>query len=553
VLPQQRLELFVPHDNSSSRTGAGRSTLTTMKEQAGAGGNPCRSLTRPELSMTQNVLPQRFLRGLSIAPRAEALRVGARAVSYQELHAFAAGWAGALLHRVEGPGPIGVLCGPGVEAYAGILAALWTGRTVVPLHADFPLNRTRLMLEAAQVSVVLADDAGQTVLDRLAREGFTVAALPASAALRTAATALGTPVPARDADVAYILFTSGSTGRPKGVRLTHGNVRHYFTLADEHYDFTAEDVFSQTFPLNFDCAMFNMFCGWGAGASVQAVPDAAFRDLPGFVAERRMSVWFSAPSTIGLIRRMGGLAAGGLPTLRWSLFAGEAVHAADLTDWLGAASASAAENIYGPTELTVTVTGHRWSPATSPAMCVNGLVPIGTVHRGHQWVLLATGGQVSDQEGELCVTGPQMTPGYVDPADGAGRFLHRDGRDWYRTGDRVRHLGGGELVYLGRTDAQVQLRGWRVELAEVEHALRRCDGVDNAVAVTRTGVDGELELVIYHTGTPTPPAVLAKQLRDILPAGMIPRHFRQLDAFPLNSNRKIDRAALARDAAGGAP
>jgi non-ribosomal peptide synthetase component F len=319
---------------------------------------------------------------------------------------------------------------------------------------------------------------------------------------------------------------------------------HYFGLLDQRYDFTAADVFTQTFDLNFDCAMFDMFCAWGAGASVVVVPPAAYRDMPAFLAEQGVSVWFSTPSAIALIRRMGGLTPGSMPSLRWAFFAGEALRCGDVAQWSAAAPAATIENLYGPTELTVTITGHRWDPATSPGLAINGLVPIGRLHAGHDHVLLGEDDRPADAEGELCIAGPQLTPGYLDPADDRGRFFERDGCRWYRTGDRVRRRSDGTLVYVGRLDSQVQVQGWRVELAEVDNALRAADGVEDAVTVARP-VDGSVELVVFYTGTECSPATLARYLRDVLPSGMLPRRFEHLSQFPLNSNRKIDRLALA--------
>ncbi|GAA3291354.1 AMP-binding protein [Streptomyces cinereospinus] len=506
--------------------------------------------------LVDSALTARFLRGLAVAPAGTAVRVGARSVRYAELHELALRWAGAL-HAAPGgpPRAVGVLTDRTLEGYAGVLAALYAGATVVPLHAGFPLERTRHMLRTARVDAVVADGPGLATLRQLAHAGLRLPVLAPEGgdhgtlpAIPVTGRPLDTPVRVRDTDAAYVLFTSGSTGRPKGVLITHGMTRHYFTLADRHYDFGADDAFSQTFDLNFDCAMFDMFCAWGAGAGLHPVPAQAYRDLPGFFAERSLTVWFSAPSAITLARRTGGLAPGGMPTLRWSLFAGEALRAADAVAWQDAAPGSTVANIYGPTELTLTVTGHRWSPQTSPDLCVNGLVPIGTVHEGHDHLLLTPDGRFSDHEGELCVTGPQMTPGYLDPQDNEQRFLRHDGRTWYRTGDRVRALAGGELVYLGRWDSQVQVNGWRVELAEIEFALAGCPGVRDAVAVTRT-TDGTVEIAVYYTGEPVPAARLAKQLAELLPKGMLPRRYTHLTEIPLNSNRKIDRRRLAEDAA----
>jgi amino acid adenylation domain-containing protein len=485
-------------------------------------------------------LHERFLRGLERSPGQPAIRVGDRSMSYEEVHERALRHAAA----VEGAPVVAALVGKGFDAYIAVLAGLYTGATVVPLSPAFPAAALRRMLALSGARAVLVDPDG-------------LAALPADVDLPVHPVRAGTtirpldaPRPVRSEDVAYMLFTSGSTGVPKGVPITHGSTDHYFALADRRYDFHEEDVFSQTFDLNFDCAMFDMFAAWGAGASISPLPAHAFRDLPAYVSEQRMTVWFSVPSTIGLIERTGGLSPGALPTLRWSLFAGEALRGSDAAAWQAAAARSTVENLYGPTELTITVTAYRWRPDESPDRCVNGLTPIGAVHAGHDHLLLDEDGRPGAGEGELCITGPQMSAGYLDPADDEGRFLDHGGRRWYRTGDRVRQLTDGELVYVGRRDAQVQIQGWRVELAEVDHAVASCAGVTAAVTVTRPGPKG-LELMVYYTGEPCPAEELARQLRTRLPAGMMPRGFAHIAEFPLNANRKVDRGALAALATAG--
>ena len=140
-----------------------------------------------------------------------------------------------------------------------------------------------------------------------------------------------------------------------------------------------------------------------------------------------------------------------------------------------------------------------------------------------------------------------MTPGYLDPADEQGRFLEHDGQRFYRTGDRCRRLSGTDLAYLGRLDSQVQVLGWRIELTEVEHALRDC-GIQDAVALGVAG-DAGTELFVFYTGGERPVLELVRALRAVLPEGVIPRHYRHVEEFPLNSNRKIDRKTLAARAA----
>ncbi|MEE1806584.1 amino acid adenylation domain-containing protein [Streptomyces sp. BE133] len=500
-----------------------------------------------------HALYDRFLRGLARSPHGVAIRAGDHSLTYTELYERALTWAGSLLAGLpERPAAVGVLAAKGIDAYTGILACLFTGVTMVPLQPAFPVLRTRQMLEAAGVQALIVDGEAATALARLRAHGVELPALLDSdrsgdGQVIAPDPALRLPRPCAVApdDVAYVLFTSGSTGRPKGVPVTQANGAHYFGLLDSRYDFGPDDVFSQNFDLNFDCAVFDVFCAWGAGATLVAVPASAYLNLPEFVAEQGITVWFSTPSVISLVRRTGGLGDGELPSLRWSFFAGEAVTIRDVEDWQRAAAKSSVENLYGPTELTITITHHRWSPEESLRIATAGVVPIGQVHPGHEWLVVDESGEPRTEEGELCIAGPQLTAGYLDPADDADRFLVRKGLRYYRTGDRVRQAEGGQLLYLGRLDQQVQVRGVRVELAEIDEALRGCPGVEDGVAVpVRSGES--VELVAFHTGEAVPAVTLARELSRSLPRAVIPRHFLHTAEFPLNPNRKIDRRALIR-------
>ncbi|MEV8559179.1 AMP-binding protein [Streptomyces sp. NPDC051917] len=500
----------------------------------------------------------RFLEGLRAAHDQPALCLGAEErYTYGELHDTALRWAGTLTRRLAGrPRRVAVLAGKNLTGYAGLLAALYTGAAAVPLHVGWPAEQIGQMLRAARVDAVIADPDGLLTVTETGlglpvlcpdRPGSGADDGPFGGLLPPElADALAEPAGVAPDDVAYVLFTSGSTGRPKGVPLTHANLLHYFAVVDARYDFGVGDGFAQTVELNFDCTAFDLFCAWGAGACVHPVPPTAYLDLPAFVRERRITVWFSTPSAISLVRRTGRLTPGSLSGLRWSFFAGEALKCGDVEDWHRAADHSIIENLYGPTELTITISAHRWSAQISGELAVNGVVPIGAVHEGHLARLLDEDGQESRHSGELCVSGPQLTPGYLDPADGEGRFFVEDGRTWYRTGDRVVRTAD-QYSYVGRLDSQVQLKGLRVELAEVDNAARSCPGVTDAVAVARPA-DTSLELVVFYTGERVPAASLLKHLRSLLPSGALPREFRHVESFPLNSNRKTDRRELARRA-----
>lgn len=502
-------------------------------------------------------LPERFLRGLAISPGKEAIRLPERSLTYEEAHELALLWAGSLLRAFEDPPrAIGVLAGKGLESYIGVLAALYCGVPAVPLQPDFPAYRTRSMLRAAGVSAIVADDRGCRLLPELPETAGVPVLAPAADAAPPGQPAIpvrpgfAVPEPRRadPGEAAYILFTSGSTGRPKGVVITHANLGHYFAELQARYRFGPDDVFSQVFDPAFDCAISDLFAAWGAGAALVSVPAAAYRSMTDFITAAGITVWYSTPATISVVARRGGLAPNSLPSLRLSTFAGDALMAADAAAWQAAGPQGIIDNLYGPAETTITCTVYRWAPGTSPGESLNGIAPIGRLHGGHEYLLLDSQGTETGAEGELWISGPQVTPGYLDPGDDHGRFLVRGGRRWYRTGDRMRRADNGDLLFLGRTDNQVQVQGWRTELAEIDHRMRAIAGVRDAVTVA-TVVEGTPRLVVFYTGTPLPARQLSRQLMTVLPQQMIPRHFEHLDELPLSANRKVDRRAMRERAA----
>ncbi|OSP41580.1 AMP-dependent synthetase [Streptomyces sp. 13-12-16] len=503
--------------------------------------------------ITPITLVERFLRGLEISPDRPAVRIGSDAITYRQVHSTALRWAGALV-AAGSPRAVGVLTGKSMTAYVGLLAVLYAGASVVPLQPDFPAARTRRMIKMAGVETLIADERGLAVLSEIADQETVVRVLDTDGFADRFPTvpvasesAISEPIRVTPSDRAYILFTSGSTGVPKGVPISHGGLVHYLDQLDKRCDFRWDDVFAQTYDLAFDPGIHDVFAAWGAGAMLQAVPTSAYRDLPAFLGEHGVTIWHSTPSAIWMAREMGGLAEGALGGLRWSFFGGEALRFQDVTDWLAAAPGSKLENLYGPTELSIGITGHRWSGEESVRGSVNGTVPIGKVYDDHEFRLVTEEGEQSSVEGELWIAGPQMTTGYLDPANNEGRFVELDGLRWYRTGDRVRANPDGHLVYIGRMDSQVKVHGWRVELAEVDHLARGCEGVRDAATVTRSATHGT-ELVVFYTGVEVPEAMLADAMRAALPVSTLPRQYIYVEEFPLTPNQKVDRLALQKQA-----
>ena len=348
--------------------------------------------------------------------------------------------------------------------------------------------------------------------------------------------------------VAYLLFTSGSTGVPKGVPITNGNVRAYLTWARGRYSVGPADRCSQTFDQTFDLSVHDLFVAWDGGACVYALSPVELLAPAGFINRHQLTVWFSVPSIPAQMRKRGTLKPGSLPTLRWSLFCGEPLPQASAEAWQSAAPNSVVENLYGPTELTIACTVHRWDPTTSPAMCVNGMVAIGLPFPGLEAVLLDESLKPvpAGQAGELCVAGAQTSPGYWrDPAKTAERFVNFEGRRYYRTGDRAQMLNCREFVCLGRADYQIKVLGFRVELGEIEAVLQKNSGVVQAVAMGWPVSEGTAQgIVAFVSGASLDGEALKANARESLPDYMAPSKVYVMENMPLNANGKVDRGAL---------
>jgi amino acid adenylation domain-containing protein len=513
-----------------------------------------------------------FLRSVRDFGQRPALEVDQDVLTYAELAARASRLATAIRRfEVESRPVAGVYAYRSATAYAGILGILMAGKGYVPLHPHFPAVRTRDMLALSDAETVivgseaLAGLAGTleaidrplllicpdtTDLARLRRRWSRHRFIGADELVP--AGDLIDPGQVDPESCAYLLFTSGSTGQPKGVPVSQGNVTSYLNYIANRYDIRPEDRASQAFQMTFDVSVHDMFVTWGHGACLCCLPHRTVMAPARFIQEKRLTLWFSVPSVIMFLSRMRMLKPGIFPSLRMSLFAGEPLPAGLAAQWQAAAPNSIVENLYGPTEATITITHYRWTP-DSPARSVNGIVPIGPVFSTQQAAVVNDElSAVADGEpGELCVAGSQVTRGYLNvPEKTASQYVRLPGDDrtvWYRTGDRVIRDPDGCIHYLGRIDRQVQIRGYRVELQEVEQVVRGAAGTELAVAVphpVRNGcAEGIHVFVCGHADDRIRQRIMAECGRR-LPDYMVPRSVRFRLNLPLNANGKIDRDGL---------
>ncbi|MFP8962479.1 amino acid adenylation domain-containing protein [Streptomyces nanhaiensis] len=483
-------------------------------------------------------VPQLFEAQAARVPGRVAVRHGAVRLTYAELNAR----ANRLAHRLRGLG-----VGPGSlvalaterspETFVGLMAVLKAGGAYVPVEPSHPAERVRSVLEGSGVALVLTTEESAARVPRCAARTLVLDGDPGEGHPQD------DPVPsAGPDDPAYVIHTSGSTGRPKGVEISHGALAHLLAALGELGWIDENDRMAAPTTPAFDLSVPDLFLPLVTGACVDIVPPREASDgraLARRLREHGVTAMQATPTTWQLL-----LDAGWSPDGRFTAVCGGEPVPAALARRLAREGATV-WHMYGPTEATVWATAHRVTGDETR-------LPLGrplpnTVLR----VADAQGRRCpAGVPGELWIGGPQLARGYLgSPGLTAERFVERDGVRWYRTGDIVRHRADGALEFVGRDDTQVKLRGFRVELGEIEAVLGDSPEVARAVAAVREDVPGDRRLVAYLV--PAAPGALddggAAALRaaaERLPAHMLPSRAVVVDRLPLTPNRKVDRAAL---------
>jgi amino acid adenylation domain-containing protein len=510
-----------------------------------------------------------FLHSLLANPSSPALELGELSLSYEQLWNYA-GRITTCLNDTLDPSEkvVAVLANRSVAAYGGILGVLASGRGYVPLNPKFPLERTLIMLKASGCkTLVVGQECAAALESLLPRLDMPLTLVipdsgwePVSTSPHRVISAQQLPKIADPRDpvvdgsaTAYLLFTSGSTGIPKGVAVSQSNVVAYMEYAAKRFGMHGGDRCSQNFDLTFDLSVHDLFTCWDAGATLCPYAEQTLTPAT-LVEEKELTCWFSVPSVAMFASKLGLLEPGAFPTLRWSLFCGEALSSTLAAAWQAAAENSILENLYGPTEATIAITYYRWDSDTSPAECVRGLVPIGWPFDGQQ--VCAVNDDLSPvpvgESGELCLGGSQVTRGYLnDPEKTANSFVrlkHTNYKDqiWYRTGDLVRQDERGCLFYLGRRDFQVKVNGYRVELQEIDLVLREAARTELAVAIPWPLSDGSASGIVgvLSGSDPAHDQQIIAACETRLPRYMVPNRIYHFPQIPLNVNGKIDRGKI---------
>ncbi len=512
-----------------------------------------------------------FARQARATPRAVALVAGEEAevaMTYGELEAE----ANRLAHHLRdlGVGPevrVGLCLERSPAMIVGLLAILKAGGAYVPLDPALPRERLDYLLADTAAPVLVTEHRQLAAFGEAALARVRAVCLDADRA-RIAAHADAPPEVVVAAEgLAYVLYTSGSTGRPKGVMVRHASLANLAAAARAAYGVGPADRVLQFAAISFDTSAEEIYPCLTTGGTLVLRGKEMLRSSADFLAgcEMRQITLLDLPTAYwhalvaDLTEGEDAAAASWPATVERVIIGGERALPERSAAWARQLGAKVRLwNTYGPTESTVVATLHEMdSPADAGAPGSPREVPIGRPIGGiSAYVLDAR--QVPAAvgvPGELCLGGAGVARGYLGRADlTAERFLpdpfaaaDAAGARLYRTGDLVRWLPSGELEFLGRTDRQVKVRGFRVELGEIEAALAEHPAVREAAVLAREDRPGERRLVAYvapHAGRDAALGELRAFLERRLPEHMVPVAFVTLDALPLNSSGKVERRAL---------
>lgn len=471
-------------------------------------------------------------------PEAVALVFGSNRISYQELNARANQLAHRLKKNAVGPEVlVGVCSERSLELVIALLGILKAGGAYVPLDPEYPRDRLAAILEDSKVPILLCTEKSSKVLPahrarvlRLDADWADIATEPIS----------NPPCEVTASNLGYVLFTSGSTGRPKGVALEHRGASIFVQWARD--SFSPEEIGGTLFSTSmcFDLSVFEIFVPLSMGGKVIIAQNAL--ELSRLPAAHEVTLINTVPSAIAELVRSGDVPS----SVRVINLAGEALLTSLAQQIYDKTEVRKVYNLYGPTEDT--------TYSTYTLVPRGGEVTIGRpLPHTQAYVLDGNREPVPvGVPGELYLSGDGLARGYFGQENlTRERFVPNPfsadpGSRMYRTGDLARYLPDSNLEYMGRLDNQVKVRGFRIELEEIETVLSRHASVQSVVVMAREITPGDKRLVAYvvPSGQSFSASALKEEIRQSLPAYMVPSIFVEMNALPLSPNGKIDRRRL---------
>ncbi|WP_250634974.1 non-ribosomal peptide synthetase [Bacillus subtilis] len=472
-------------------------------------------------------------------PSAVAIVSDTQVFTYEDLNSWANQIASVL--QIKGVGPdsvVALLTGRTPELIAGMLGILKAGGAYLPIASDLPVERIAYMLSDSGAALLLQSEKTEKQLLDIECEQIIIEDIQKQGKTKNVDSSAGPH------SLAYIIYTSGSTGKPKGVMIEQRSVIRLVKNSN-YITFTPEDRLLMTSSIGFDVGSFEIFGPLLNGAALHLSDQQTFLDshqLKRYIEHQGITtIWL----TSSLFNHLTEQNEQTFSQLKHLIIGGEALSPSHVNRIRNVCPEVSIWNGYGPTENTTFSTCLHIQKTYELSIPIGRPVGNSTAFILNQWGVLQPVGAV----GELCVGGDGVARGYLGRPDlTKEKFVPHPfapGDRLYRTGDLARWLPDGTIEYVGRIDDQVKVRGYRVELGEIESALRQIDGVKEAAVLARTAQTGSKELFGYIS---VKAGTNAEQVRSLLarslPNYMIPAYIIEMETLPLTSNGKLNRKAL---------
>ena len=479
-----------------------------------------------------------------------AVRDEWRSVTYNELRNISRSIGTALLRAGSRRRPVIVYLPKSISALSCFMGAMYAGCPYVPVDAKIPMARLQKIIEnlapghiitspelAANLSACSLGRAAVCLYDELC------AVEPDDALIDPSLAAVA------DIDPIYIMYTSGSTGTPKGVTIPHRGIIDYSEWVVSTFGYGEETVMASQAPFYFDNSTFDIYGTLRCMGTLILIPDALLHfplKLPEFLADNGITSIFWVPTVMINVANSGALSSCSLPKLRVVAFAGEVMPNLQLNVWRRALPDCVYANLYGPTEITDVCCCY----IVDRPFADHETLPIGRACRNMRLLILNENSEqaAAGEQGELCILGSGLALGYWNSPEITEKVFVQNPLNGeyherlYRSGDLAYVNEEGLIIFLGRKDGQVKVKGNRIELGEVEAAARCVPGVENACAL----FDGEAQaIVLFVEAEETLPfRRFNLELKKYITAYMLPGRMLVMPKLPYTANGKIDRVTL---------